>query len=62
MSVFGLNLRRIWVKKKRFGDEQIIGVSKRAQARAPVAEVIGRRGSASIRSAAGRLVQTFIRC
>src|ERR1700744_1183407 len=46
MSVFGLNLRRIWVKKKRFGDEQIIGVSKRAQARAPVAEVIGRRGSA----------------
>lgn len=42
------------MKKKRFSVEQIVGVLKQAEVGGPVAEVIGRQGSASRRSTAGR--------
>jgi putative transposase len=38
------NLRRIWMKKKRFSVEQIVGVLKQAEVGVPVAEVIRKAG------------------
>jgi putative transposase len=39
-----LNKGRLWMKKKRFTVEQIVGVLKQAQVDVPVAEVIRKAG------------------
>jgi len=48
MLVFGQNLTlrgwRLWMKKKRFSVEQIVGVLKQAEVGVPVAEVIRKAG------------------